>query len=90
METTYKNCQSCGMPLSKDEEGGGSESDGTKSKKYCSHCYQGGKFTLPNITMEQMKERVKEKLKEFGFPGFLTGLFTRKIPKLERWQNRHQ
>ena len=86
MEQTYKNCQSCGMPLSKDEKGGGSESDGTKSKKYCSHCYQEGEFTLPNITMEQMKERVKGKIKEMGFPGFLAGLFTRKIPRLERWR----
>ena len=86
METIYKNCQSCGMPLSKDEKGGGSESDGTKSKKYCSHCYQEGRFTLPNITMEQMKERVKGKMKEMGFPVFLAGLFTRKIPTLERWK----
>ena len=90
METIYKNCQSCGMPLSKDENGGGSQSDGTKSKKYCSHCYQEGRFTLPNITMEQMKERVKGKMKEMGFPGFLAGLFTRKIPTLERWKNRNQ
>ncbi len=86
METTYKNCQSCGMPLSRDPKGGGSESDGTKSKMYCSHCYEGGKFTLPNITMEQMQERVKQIMKEMGFPGFLSGIFTRKIPKLERWK----
>ena len=87
MEHAYKNCQSCGMPLSKDESGGGTESDGTKSKKYCSHCYQDGTFTLPNLTLQEMQERVKIKLKEFGFPGFLAGIFTRKIPKLERWKN---
>ncbi|WP_224768159.1 zinc ribbon domain-containing protein [Metabacillus idriensis] len=34
----YKNCQSCGMPLSKDEHGGGTEADGSKSTKYCSRC----------------------------------------------------
>ena len=87
MDKAYKNCQSCGMPLSKDEKGGGTEADGTKSSMYCSHCYQGGKFTLPNITVGQMQERVKGKMREMGFPGFMAGFFTRGIPKLERWRN---
>ncbi|MBI3195291.1 MAG: zinc ribbon domain-containing protein [Ignavibacteriae bacterium] len=82
----YKNCQSCGMPMKKDEQGGGTNADGTKSTMYCSHCFQNGAFTQPNITVEQMKELVKGKLKEFGFPGFLAGLFTKNIPKLERWR----
>ncbi len=86
MEQTYKNCQSCGMPMKKDEKGGGTNADGTKSTRYCSHCYQNGAFTQPNITVEQMKELVKGKLKEFGFPGFIAGLFTKNIPKLERWK----
>ena len=43
-------CQSCGMPLSKDEKGGGSEADGSKSAEFCSHCYAAGKFTEPEIT----------------------------------------
>lgn len=81
----YKNCQSCGMPLSKDEHGGGTEADGSKSTKYCSCCYQNGSFKMPGLTVEEMKERVKGKIKEFGFPGFLAGLFTRNIHKLERW-----
>jgi Putative zinc ribbon domain len=86
MEKTYKQCQSCGMPLKKDEKGGGTNADGTKSNMYCSHCYENGKFTLPDITVSQMKDRVKTKLKEAGFPGFLTGLFTIGIPKLDRWK----
>jgi hypothetical protein len=73
MEKSYKLCQSCGMPLKKDEKGGGTNADGTKSNMYCSHCYEKGEFTLPDITVGQMKERVKAKLKEVGFPGFLTG-----------------
>ena len=85
METAYQNCQSCGMPLSRDEKGGGTNADGSKSQVYCSHCYQGGRFTLPDITAEQMQERVRDKLKEHGIPGFLAGLFTRRIPKLQRW-----
>ena len=81
MEKSYKNCQSCGMPLKRDVNGGGTNYDGSKSLMYCSNCYQQGKFTHPDITVEQMKDRVKSKLKEFGFPGFMTGLFTRNIPR---------
>lgn len=85
MEKIHKNCQSCGMPLARDEQGGGTERNGDRSKTYCSHCYENGEFTQPNLTVDQMKDRVKQKLVEFGFPKFLTGLFTRNIPKLERW-----
>ncbi|MEV5029584.1 zinc ribbon domain-containing protein [Paenibacillus sp. LPE1-1-1.1] len=85
MGKVHKNCQSCGMPLARDEQGGGTERNGDRSKTYCSHCYENGVFTLPDLTVDQMKDRVKQKLVEFGFPKFLTGFFTRNIPKLERW-----
>jgi hypothetical protein len=83
---TYKNCQSCGMPLKKDAGGGGTNTDGTKNLMYCSHCYQEGAFTSPDMTTDEMKARVKGKLIEMGFPGFLTGFFTANIPRLERWK----
>lgn len=86
MSKVFKHCQSCGMPLSRDEQGGGSEADGTKSVKFCSHCYRAGRFTLPDLTVPQMQERVRGKMKEMGFPGFMAGFFTRRIPKLERWK----
>lgn len=82
----YSQCQSCGMPLKHDEKGGGTNADGSKSEKYCSHCYENGAFTFPHITLAEMQEKVKGKLKEMGIPGFLTGFFTRKIAKLERWK----
>jgi hypothetical protein len=85
METTYKNCQSCGMPMSRDEHGGGTNADGSKSPMYCSHCFADGRFTLPDITVDQMQTRVREKLREFGIPGPLGWLFARKVPSLERW-----
>ncbi len=81
----FKHCQSCGMPLARDARGGGTNADGSKSTMYCSHCYQGGRFTMPGMTAGEMQNLVKGKLKEMGFPGFVAGLFTRKIPKLERW-----
>ena len=88
MEKVYKNCQSCGMPMKKDELGGGTNSDGSKSTVYCSHCYENGAFKNPGLTVTEMRARVKEKLKEFGFPGFIAGWFTKGIPNLERWKNK--
>jgi hypothetical protein len=80
-------CQSCGMPLSKDEQGGGTNTDGSKSLEYCSRCYANGQFTNPDMTASQMQELVKGKLKEMGFPGFMAGFFTKNIPQLKRWKN---
>ncbi len=79
------SCQSCGMPMSRDERGGGTNTDGSKSLTYCSHCYTAGKFTLPDLTVDQMKERVRGKMQEMGFPRVLSWVFTRKIPRLQRW-----
>jgi hypothetical protein len=87
MDKPFKFCQSCGMPLKKDEKGGGTNTDGSKSMKYCSHCYLDGKFSRPDFTVKQMQELVKGKMKEMGIPGFLTPFFTVGIPKLERWRS---
>jgi putative zinc ribbon protein len=85
MEETYRNCQSCGMPFKRDEKGGGTNADGSRSRMYCSHCWANGAFTMPEATVGQMQDLVKGKLRELGFPGFMTGFFTRNIPKLRRW-----
>jgi hypothetical protein len=53
---------------------------------YCSHCYENGQFVPPDISVTEMQARVREKIAEFGMPGFVAGIFTRKIPKLARWQ----
>jgi len=82
---TYKKCQSCGMPLKKDPEGGGTEKDGSQSLKYCSHCYKDGEFTQPNITAEQMQELVLEKLSQMKIPRFMGKMLVKNIPRLERW-----
>jgi len=85
MPQSHRNCQSCGMPMKKDEKGGGTNADGTKSLKFCSHCFSGGKFTQPEMTVDEMQVLVKGKLKEFGIPSFIGWFFTKNIPKLERW-----
>jgi hypothetical protein len=86
MEKTHKFCQSCGMPMKKDEKGGGTNADASKSQMYCSYCYQDGNFTRPDFSANDMQMLVKGKMKEMGIPEFLTGFFTYKIPKLERWK----
>lgn len=82
------NCQSCGMPLSKDPIGGGSNADGSVSSEYCSHCYRKGVFTQPNITAAEMMKLVEGKLRSMHFPGFLARRFAREVPTLRRWRNR--
>jgi hypothetical protein len=79
-------CQSCGMPLSRDQLGGGTNADNSRSTEYCSHCYRGGRFTEPNISVEEMMTRVEGKLRSMHFPGFLARRLTRNIPSLSRWQ----
>ncbi len=81
-----KNCQSCGMPLKKDPNGGGTNADKTVSDMYCSYCYVDGKFLQENITVGEMQEFVKMKLIEMHFPKFIAGFFVKGIPKLERWK----
>jgi len=78
-------CQSCGMPLSKDVEGGGTNVDGSRTQEYCSRCYKNGAFCNPDMTAEDMIVLVKGKMKEMYFPNFLANYFTKDIPKLRRW-----
>jgi Putative zinc ribbon domain len=81
-------CQSCGMPLSKDEKGGGTEADGRVSSEYCSHCYVAGRFTDPDVTADRMVEKVQAKMKAMHIPGFLAKRFSKDIPTLKRWAGR--
>lgn len=84
----YKFCQSCGYPMKKDVNGGGTEKDGTHSKKYCSMCYEKGKFLSPVEidTSEKMQKFCINEMKKSGMNGFIAWLATRGITKLERWK----
>jgi hypothetical protein len=80
-------CQSCGMPLSRDPRGGGTNVDGSKSSEYCSKCYSDGAFTQPDITAAEMTTLVEGKLRSMHFPGFLAKKFAKDVPTLRRWKN---
>lgn len=87
MKSAYKQCQSCGMPLKKDRQGGGLEADGSRSRMYCSSCYDDGKFKQPGMSMQQMQQLVDGVLKnEMKWPSFLRWLAVRQIPQLIRWK----
>lgn len=51
-----KFCQSCGMPMGETDELYGTNKDGSKSVDYCSYCFKDGKFTAPNMSMDEMIE----------------------------------
>jgi Putative zinc ribbon domain len=55
--------------MSKDENGGGTEMDGTtRSIEYCSHCYKDGGFIEPDMTVDEMISRVQSRLRATGMP----------------------
>ena len=85
----YAFCQSCGFPLRKDKKGGGTEKDGSISKKYCSMCYENGAFlTPPEVnSAEKMQRYCISEMRKAGMNRLFAWLATRSIPKLERWKN---
>lgn len=86
MPVKSRNCQSCGMPLSRALKREGSEADGSRSALYCNRCYENGQFTLPDLTAEDMQQRVKAIMKEMEIPGLIAWFFTSSIPRLHRWK----
>jgi hypothetical protein len=81
-------CQSCGMPMSTDKNGGGTEMDGTtKSIEYCSRCYRNGMFTEPGISVEEMVVKTQETLRSMGLPEPVIEKNLMAIYSLERWRD---
>lgn len=88
----YPICQSCGMPLETPEQMG-TESDGSRTQKYCTYCYQNGAF-VNDITLDEMIENNLKYLKEWNKETgkSFTADEARKelqayLPTLERWEN---
>ncbi len=83
-----KICQSCGMPMKMDDQGGGTNADGSKSKLYCSHCYQNGEFTNTEIKSgKEMQAFVRKFLvEEKKMNKIIAWFLTLNIPRLERWR----
>lgn len=85
-----KYCESCGMPLQKQEDLGTNE-DGTLNEMYCCHCFQDGRYTQ-ELTMEEMIQSCLQFLDEFN-RGADTNFSKEEalnemrayFPKLKRW-----
>ena len=84
-------CQSCGMPLTKNEDCG-TDADGSTNFEYCTYCYHDGKF-LQDFTMEEMIEHCSQFVDEFNqqmpkpitkeeYKQMMRGFF----PMLKRWK----
>jgi hypothetical protein len=79
-------CQSCAMPLKKDEDFG-TNTNGSKSEEYCFHCFQGGKFLDEGINLH---EKIEKNIK-FGVQMGMSEEMARDmceniLPKLKRWK----
>lgn len=76
------------MPLITKKAGDcrGTEKNGTKSEKWCSLCYENGKFTGPDCTLDDMRKIVDDALKENGSNRIMRWMAQKQLPHLERWQ----
>ena len=80
-------CQSCGMPLKKDPYKGGSNADKSRSKDYCSFCFEDGEFIYDCEDVEKFQEFCRQKMVDSGHPRFSAWLFTRGMKRLRRWKH---
>ncbi|MDR0294791.1 MAG: zinc ribbon domain-containing protein [Prevotellaceae bacterium] len=83
---TNKFCQSCGMPMSKDPQGGGTNVDGSNNALYCNYCYQNGAFSFDG-TVKEFQEFCRQMMVKSGHSKFTSWLFTRNMKRLARWKN---
>jgi hypothetical protein len=72
------------MPLDKPEMRG-TEKDGSKSSEYCAYCYQKGAFINPNMSLNEMKILVKEKMEQMKIDAGTIDMAVSSLPTLKRW-----
>jgi Putative zinc ribbon domain len=83
---TQRICQSCGMPLQK-EEYCGTNTDGSKSKEYCFHCFQKGSFIDEGITLQgKIDKNVKFAVQKGMSEDEAKKMASDVLPKLKRWK----
>ncbi len=72
------------MPMKDDFRG--TSASGAKTDQYCLYCYEGGAFTAPDATVEEMRAYSIKGMAEKGWPRFLASFMTKNTHKLPRWQ----
>jgi hypothetical protein len=79
-------CQSCGMPMVKQEDFGGN-ADSSRNEEYCRYCFQNGKFTEPNVTLEQMIDKLVSMASKMNMTEDQARNMANSIlPQLKRWK----
>ena len=80
-------CQSCAMPMEKPEMFG-THADGSKSEEYCAYCFQEGKFTEPEISMQEMIDKCVTIMnqRKIMSEDKARDLMAKTIPSLNRWK----
>ncbi len=63
----------------------GTNADGGKNNEYCSYCFRNGKFTEPNMTVEQMIEKCAGIMKQMQMSQAQIEQTKTFIPMLKRW-----
>jgi Putative zinc ribbon domain len=79
-------CQSCGMPLRKNEDFG-TNADGNKSEEYCFHCFTDGEFLDEGISLQQKIEKNVKFGVQMGMPkSEARRMCETLLPQLKRWR----
>lgn len=81
-----KFCQSCGMPMTADEQFGRNV-DGSRNEEYCSYCYRDGVFT-EDCTMNEMIDHCLQFLRTNSIKTW--SILTRKKRLVPRCNNSFQ
>lgn len=83
------SCQSCGLPMMHPSDFG-TEKSGVKKLDYCKFCYNDGALTEPEITLEEMVDKLAGPMAEKrGMPIEAAKEQTRTVMlMLKRWRVR--
>lgn len=88
MNNQDKLCQSCGMPMDKDPQGGGSNANKSKNNEYCSFCFQNGKFYDEGISLQdKIEKNIQIATTKFGIAEETARKQAESLlPSLKRWK----
>jgi hypothetical protein len=80
-------CQSCGLQMVAPGIRG-TNKDGSESTDYCRFCFRGGRFANPNMTEEEMVEKVAGAMSEKSQINLdqAKNMAKHFVPKLKRWK----
>jgi len=78
------------MPLRKKEDFG-TNAGGSRSKEYCFHCFQDGKFLDEGVTLQEKIEKNVKFAIQMGMPeDEARKMASSVLPKLKRWKKQDE